>query len=678
MILNVQHICKSYGGNDILKDVSFHVEEHDRIAVNGINGAGKTTLLRLIAGEETPDRGSIAMEKDLETGYLPQNPLSFSDKSIYEEMIGVRDDLLRTEARLRDLEQQMKTAGSSLLKTLYERYEQLNQHYERSNGYALESRVTGILKGLGFSEAEFDKPVPVLSGGYKTRLELGKLLLREPRLLMLDEPTNHLDIASLTWLEGYLKNWTNALLLVSHDRYFLDRIATKVLDLDNGHARMYTGGYSAFSEKKAQIRKDMMKAWLNNQAAIRHQQEVIAKLKQFNREKSIKRAESREKLLEKTERLEKPFDVDDAMRLHFTPSCVSGTEVLCAEDLSKSYGSEHLFSHVKLELRRGEKLAIIGPNGTGKTTLLKIIEGSEQPDTGFVEYGAKVRTAYYDQEHHNLDPDSTVFEEISDAYPRMTETEIRNLLASFLFTGDDVFKQIRMLSGGERGRVSLAKLMLSKANLLLLDEPTNHLDVTSREILEEAIRNYEGSVVYVSHDRYFINHTCTSILELENGRFVLYRGNYDYYLEKKADPFFDPDKAVSGSPGSMSGGSHGTGPGAGKGVPSAAASSSARDVQDKQPPGNKEDYARQKERKARLQKLKSRISACEAEIHGKEEAVSEIDEALRRPDIASDHVELEKLSSRRTGLEKELEALYREWESLSEQYEAEKEQGNEG
>ena len=669
MILSVNNLNKSYDGRDILRDVSFHIEAHDKLAITGINGAGKTTLLKLIIGEERPDGGTVVIPKDVRIGYLSQIPDITSDRTIYEEVLSVKQELLDIEQKLRSMELDMHTEED------YDRYTALSHRFESEGGYAIRSNVTGILKGLGFQEDEFGKKVPVLSGGQKTRLSLGRLLMDAPDILILDEPTNHLDIASVSWLEGYLRGWKGAVIIVSHDRYFLDRIVNKVLDIENGHARLYTGNYTAFAEKKAALRKDQMRAWLNNQAEIKHQQEVIEKLRRFNREKSIRRAESREKMLGKIERVEKPFDVDDAMRLHFTPSKLSGKDVLFADSLSKSYGSMELFAGVDLDVKRGEKLAIIGPNGTGKTTLLKIINGSETADSGELEFGSRVETAYYDQEHHVLDPDNTVFDEISDAYPNMNNTEIRNLLASFLFTGEDVFKMVRDLSGGEKGRLSLAKLMLSKANLLLLDEPTNHLDIISKEILEEAVRNYEGTVIYVSHDRYFINRTATRILELDHHHFVNYQGNYDYYLEKKADPDFDADKAVSGrlipegrKPERKESPADNTGTETGKAL------SAARSEGGKVPAGPASasgdaaplSYQEQKERKQQLQKLRTALSGCEKEIEKNEQASEEIDQQMALPENAVNSAKLNELMQKKNSIAAVLEELYQKWEELSE------------
>ena len=666
MILAVNNLSKTYDGKDILKDISFHIEAHDKLGITGINGAGKSTLLKQLIGEEHPDGGSITIPKDARIGYLSQNIDADSDKSIYEEVISIKQDVLDMEEELRSLELRMKDEPDE---SVMKHYSELMHRFELENGYAVRSNVQGILKGLGFKEEEFTKKVSLLSGGQKTRLSLGRLLLDAPDILILDEPTNHLDIASVSWLEAYLKAWKSAVIIVSHDRYFLDRIVNKILDIENGHGMLYTGNYTAFAEKKAALRKDRMRAYLNNQAELKHQQEVIDKLKQFNREKSIKRAESREKALAKMERIDKPFDVDDAMRLHFTPSKLSGKDVLFAENLSKAFGDKELFAGVELDIKRGEKLAIIGPNGTGKTTLLKIINGTESPDSGEIELGTRVEIAYYDQEHHVLDPDNTVFDEISDAYPYMNNTEIRNLLASFLFTGEDVFKLIRDLSGGEKGRLSLAKLMLSKANLLLLDEPTNHLDITSKEILEEAVRNYEGTVIYVSHDRYFINRTATRIMELDHHHFVNYLGNYDYYLEKQADSAFDKEKAVSGrlyteafSKRALVNAS----------AASASSSADAAASEDDKSTGAeiKLSFEEQKKKKQQQQKLRTALSNCEKEIEQHETAISGLDEEMADPANAVNSAKLNELSQKQVRLNEELEELYSKWEEISEELEA--------
>lgn len=676
MILAADNLSKAYDGKDILKGVSFHIEAHDRLAITGINGAGKTTLLRLITGEERADSGTVTIPKDIRLGYLPQNPEIDSGKTIYEEVMAEKESLSRIEEELRTLEERMRLhAGNDFaLEEVYKKYTVLSEKFESEGGYAVKSNVTGVLKGLGFTEPEFDKKVSVLSGGQKTRLLLGKLLLSEPDILILDEPTNHLDIASVSWLETYLRSVKSTVIIVSHDRYFLDRVVNKVLDIENARARLYVGNYTAFSEKKAAIRKDLMKAWLNNQAAIKHQQEVIEKLRSFNREKSIKRAESRVKMLDKMEKIEKPFDVDDAMRLHFTPYRTSGNDVLYAENLSKSYDGNLLFEGVTLDVKRNEKLCIIGPNGTGKTTLLKIIntkaveggiasqesenvaERRADPDSGEIEFGTRVEVAYYDQEHQVLDPDNTVFDEISDAYPYMNNTAIRNLLASFLFTGDDVFKSVRDLSGGEKGRLSLAKLMLSKANLLLLDEPTNHLDIVSKEILEEAVRNYEGTVICVSHDRYFINRTATRIMELDHHRFVNYIGNYDYYLEKKADPSFDPLKSVSGTVNEN------------KGTSNESAEKIRNYIAAEEIRAGL-SFEEQKERRAKRQKMTSELSRIEKEIQKFEQEGFETEELMSHPEIAVNSAKLNELSKKKEEIDEKLTELYDAWEKTSEQIE---------
>jgi len=677
MILQVEHLSKSYDGKNILRDVSFHIEKNDKLAVTGINGSGKTTLLRLICGQELPDSGAVTIPKGIRVGYLPQNPHLHSDRTVYDEIMEVKSSLAVKEGELRELEKKMRlhAANEFALNDIYERYDKISQEFESGGGYAIRSNVTGILKGLGFSEEEFSKKVSVLSGGQKTRLLLGKLLLDPPDILILDEPTNHLDIASVSWLESYLNSLKSTVILVSHDRYFLDHIVGKVLDIENSQARLFVGNYTAFSEKKAMLRKDAMKAWLSNQAQIRHQTEVIEKLRRFNREKSIRRAQSRQKALDKMEKLEKPFDVDDAMRLHFTPSRTSGNDVLYAENLSKSFDHNSLFRNVDLDVKRKEKLVIIGPNGTGKTTLLKILnsaavengisfqeaesiqESIVRPDTGQISFGTRVQVAYYDQEHQVLDPENTVFEEISDAYPQMNNTEIRNLLASFLFTGDDVFKLVGDLSGGERGRLSLAKLMLSKANLLLLDEPTNHLDITSKEILEEAIRKYEGTVICVSHDRYFINRIATRILELTDGSFVNYIGNYDYYLEKKADPDFDPSKSLSGS----------ISPSTAPQFPKADNTNAEklRSYIESEAQRKALSFEQQKELRTRKQRIKTNLQKVESDIQQLEQQQFETQELMSHPEIAVNSARLNELNQTAEAFAASLETLYNEWETLS-------------
>ena len=533
MILSCQNLSKTFVDRPILKQASFQLEEHEKAAIVGVNGAGKTTLLKMIIGQLPADEGLITFAKDKTFGYLAQQSDLSSSHTIYEELLSVKQDLVSMEQQLRDLEESMKHCEGTQLEEIMDRYTRMTHDFEVRGGLLYKSELTGVLKGLSFMDEDFDKQISTLSGGQKTRVSLAKLLLQSPDLIILDEPTNHLDIASISWLETYLRSYKGAVLIVSHDRYFLDRVVTKVIAIENGLVRSYAGNYSDYAAKAAMLRKAAVNAYLKQQEEIHHQQQVIDKLKSFNREKSIKRAESREKMLDKMELLEKPVEIRDDMHLKLTPQIISGNDVLSIEDLSKHFGSLTLFEHVDIEIKRGEHVAIIGDNGTGKTTLLKIINELESMDSGQIRLGSKVEIGYYDQEHHVLHSEKTLFDEISDDYPALTNTQIRNTLAAFLFTGDDVFKKISELSGGERGRVSLAKLMLSNANFLILDEPTNHLDITSKEILEQALNDYEGTVLYVSHDRYFVNQTATRILDLYNKQFYSFAGNYDYYLEKK-------------------------------------------------------------------------------------------------------------------------------------------------
>ncbi|MCD8347435.1 MAG: ABC-F family ATP-binding cassette domain-containing protein [Lachnospiraceae bacterium] len=644
MILSCQNIAKSFGTDVIVSGASFHIEDREKAAIVGINGAGKTTLLRMIAGELEPDQGVVSIAKGKTLGYLRQHQDVNSTASIYSELLDVKRDLLEMEDSLREMEQQMRhfpegrggenRCTSADMEALMERYNRVSTEFENRNGYAVRSQVVGVLKGLGFTEDEFEKQICTLSGGQKTRVALGKLLLAEPDILLLDEPTNHLDLNSIAWLENYLQNYEKAVLIVAHDRYFLNRVVTKIVELDNGHVMSFEGNYSAYAQKKAQLREIQWKAYLNQQQEIHHQEAVIAKLKSFNREKSIKRAESREKMLDKIDMLEKPSEVKADMHLRFSPREVSGNDVLQVRHLAKSYPNNPLFSDLNFDIRRGEKVAVIGDNGTGKTTILKIINELEEANAGQISLGSRVQIGYYDQEHQLLHMDKTLFEEISDVYPDMTETEIRNLLASFLFTGDDVYKRIRELSGGERGRLSLARLMLSNANFLILDEPTNHLDITSKEILEEALRNYTGTVLYVSHDRYFINQTATRILELKNQTLNNYLGNYDYYLEKVGE------QAQKASP---------------------AAVKDERSLS-----SSKEDWARSKEQQAQKRRLENELRKTEERIAKLEERDKEIDALLAQEEVFTDVKRCLELTGEKASVAEELEELYVKWEELSE------------
>ncbi len=668
MILSCSNITKSFGDNDILKHISFHIEEHEKAAVVGINGAGKSTLLKIMIGELAPDEGSVTVSKGSTIGYLAQHQDLEGAETIYDALLEVKRPILEMEEQLRRLELEMKSASGDELEAKLAQYGRLNHEFEMANGYACRSEITGVLKGLGFEEDEFTKPITALSGGQKTRVSLGKLLLTKPDILLLDEPTNHLDMESIAWLETYLKSYTGAVLIVAHDRYFLDRVVTKIVELDNGVGTVFLGNYSAYSDKKAMLRDAQIRAYLNQQQEIRHQEAVITKLKSFNREKSIRRAESREKMLEKIERIDKPVEVNDSMDIRLEPDVVSGNDVLTVKDLRKSFGSQLLFEHVDFEVKRGERIAIIGNNGTGKTTLLKIINRMLPSDTGEIRLGSKVHIGYYDQEHQVLHMEKTLFDEIQDTYPTMNNTQIRNTLASFLVTGDDVFKRIRDLSGGERGRVSLAKLMLSDANFLLLDEPTNHLDITSKEILESALNRYTGTVLYVSHDRYFINRTATRILDLTGRSFVNYIGNYDYYLEKKEDvEAAHFQRLASVLPGSVPSSVLIPGGKAAAAIFAPEAGPVLSEKESSAAPAGKLEWKAQKEEQARIRKLQNDLKKTEDEIHRLETRDAEIDGLLALEEVYTDVARLMELNKEKEEGASRLEELYARWEELAEE-----------
>ena len=643
MILSCQNISKAFVENQVLKNVSFHIEDHEKAAIVGINGAGKTTLLRIIVGEMTPDDGQVVLAKDKTLGYLAQNSTVDTSHTIYEELLSVKADLLRLEEKIRECENNMKHADGDALEDLMKQYTSLTHAFETGGGYLYRSELVGVLKGLGFTEDEFSKPVATLSGGQKTRVALGRLLLQNPDLIILDEPTNHLDMNSIAWLETYLLNYKGAVLIVSHDRYFLDRIAGKVIEIDQSKATTFIGNYSDYAVKKEQLRVAAWNAYMNQQREIKHQEAVIEKLKSFNREKSIKRAESREKMLDKIEVIEKPSEVRTDMKLTLTPRILSGNDVLTVEHLSKSFDSHKLFTDVNFEIKRGEHVAIIGDNGSGKTTLLKILNGLVPADQGTFRLGSNVEIGYYDQEHHVLHSEKTLFEEISDDYPYLNNTQIRNVLAAFLFTGEDVFKRISDLSGGERGRVSLAKLVLSNANFLILDEPTNHLDIMSKEILEDALNGYEGTILYVSHDRYFINRTAHRILDLTEGQFVSYVGNYDYYLEKH-------DTVMAAIEAST--------PQSADADNTAATKAAESEV--------KLDWKAQKEEQARLRKKENDLKKCEEKIAELEAHISEIDTEMSDPAIGTQVAKLQELTKEQAACQEQLEKLYEQWEELAE------------
>ena len=640
MILNATNISKSFGSNEIIKDATFLVNEHEKVAIVGVNGAGKTTLLKILTGEESADSGSITLAKDAKLGYLRQINNVDSALSIIDELYTVIEPILNMEKRMSQMQEDMKHLTGSELEELYSSYTALTHSYELMDGYAAKSRVVGILKGLGFEEIDFDRKINTLSGGQKTRVFLAKLLLEEPDIILLDEPTNHLDLRSIEWLESYLLNYKGAVIIVSHDRYFLDKIVSKVIDIENGNVQMYLGNYTDFSNKKQMLLDAKMKEYLNQQQEIKHQEAVITKLKQFNREKSIKRAESRQKQLEKIERVEAPQTYSENMRLSLDISKESGKDVLTVQNLSKSFDHKKLFWDINFEIKRGERVAIIGDNGTGKTTLLKIINGLLNPDTGEVIYGSNVSVAYYDQEHQVLHMDKTLFDELSDTYPDMTNTQIRNILAAFLFTGEDVYKKIADLSGGERGRVSLVKLMLSKANFLLLDEPTNHLDIVSKDVLENALTNFPGTVCYVSHDRYFINKTATRILDLTENRLLNYIGNYDYYIEKR--------EAVEEA----------------ANLTNTEQAEKPADVSE-----SKKEWIDNKTVQAQKKKVKNALNKCEKEISEIEDKLQAVDEEFANPENASNVGKLMELQKQKEALEKRLDKLMEDWEELTLQME---------
>jgi ATP-binding cassette subfamily F protein 3 len=631
MVLACNNISKSFGIDEIIKNASFNIEEREKAAIVGINGAGKTTLLRIIMGEYQADSGEVIIAKDRTIGYLAQHQKLSGDNTIYDELLSVKRDIIELEQKIRRLELEMYSKEGVELEAVMEAYSKSTHQFELQNGYAYKSEVVGVLKGLGFDESDFEKKMNTLSGGQKTRVALGRLLLSKPDIIMLDEPTNHLDMNSIAWLENYLVNYDGSVIIVAHDRYFLDKVVTKVIEVERGIVSVFSGNYSDYAAKKKQLMDAKLKEYYNQQRDIKHQEEVIAKLKSFNREKSIKRAESREKLLDKIEVIDKPITEQETMHFKLEPAKESGNDVLSVEGLSKAFGGNRLFDNVSFEIKKGEKVALIGNNGTGKTTILKIINHIIDADAGKVKLGANVEIGYYDQEHNVLHMDKTAFDEIGDAYPDMTNTQIRNMLACFLFTGDDVFKKISDLSGGERGRVSLAKLMLSNANFLILDEPTNHLDIMSKEILESALNRYTGTVLYVSHDRYFINKTASRIMELSANTVTNYIGNYDYYLEKR----------------------------------DILAPKEVKQVSSEKNTAVKDDWKAQKEEQAKLRKRQNDIAKIEKSIEQLEKDNSELDEQLALPEVYSDVKQLMKLNEKKQEIEKKLEKLYEDWETLS-------------
>lgn len=621
MILSCNNVSKSFGENAVLSRVNFLLNERERAAVIGVNGCGKTTLFKIILGELSPSGGEVIFKAGTETGYFSQDITIDSENTIYGEMFGVFEDVYRLEEEKHTIEGQMKSADGAELERLMRKYDLISAEFENKNGFETESRIRGVIKGLGFSEEEAKKKINTLSGGQKTRAALGRLLLLSPDILLLDEPTNHLDIDSVRWLEAYLSSYSGTVVVISHDRYFIDRVTSKIIEIENGTAKVYNGNYSQYMSRKEKERESQLHRYINNQREIKKQQEAIAKLKSFNREKSIKRAESKEKALEKMEIVKSPDPLPERMRLKLVPGKESGNDVLSVEGLTKAYGNNRLFEDISIEIKKGERVALIGANGTGKTTIFKIITGLVRADKGIVKKGANVETGYFDQEHESLNQSKTIFDEISDENPKLTTTEIRNLLAALVFKGDDVFKPIGLLSGGEKGRTALAKLSLSKANLLLLDEPTNHLDIYSKELLEEALISFKGTVLFVSHDRYFINKVATRIIELTDKGIKNYSGNYDYYEEKKTE--------------------------------SQAEAAAPREASE-----NKLDWQKQKELLSEKRKTETRQKRLLAEAEQTEQKIEELEKLLETEEVATDPKKAEKAYNAKTELEERLLEIY--------------------
>ncbi len=629
MILALNNVSKAFGTDVILEKISFHIEEKERVGIVGVNGAGKSTLFKIITGELSADEGEIVMPKTATLGYFSQSLEIDSQNTVYNELKTVFEPIMAIERQLRDMEAQMPLLKGEEYDVLMSRYAELSHKMEDMDGYSCESRLRGVIKGLGFSDEERDQPIYELSGGQKTRVALGKLLLAQPDILLLDEPTNHLDIEAIQWLEEYLRDYKGTLLIITHDRYFMDRVVGKIIEIENRKAVVYFGNYSHYAERKAADRKALLHRYINQQKEIKRQEEAIKTLKSFNREKSLKRARSKEKNLEKIERIEAPDNLPDTMRLTIKPKKESGNDVLFVNDIAMAFDNQPLFDNISFDIKKGEKAALIGPNGIGKTTLFRIILERLEPTGGSFKKGANVVIGYYDQEQEDLSLDKTIFDEISDTYPNLTNTEIRNVLAAFVFTGDDVFKTINTLSGGEKGRVALAKIMLSNANFLILDEPTNHLDISSKEILEQALKSYEGTVLYISHDRYFINATAGKIIEMQKDKAVTYNGSYDYYLEKKA---------------------------ALKETKTAEVTAETE---------NKLDWKKQKEMQSQQRKHENAIKRLSQKIEETENKIDELTALLETEEICTDFVRSQEIYGEKETLEEKLMELYEEWEELN-------------
>lgn len=633
MILACKEIQKTFGVNTVLDKITFHLEQKEKAAIVGVNGAGKTTLFKILTGEINADKGEIYLKKETSMGYLAQNQQINTETTILEEMMTVFEKIRCEEQNLREMENKMSSLKGKELSDYMEKYAQAQQKFEHSDNYGYESRIKGVLKGLGFLEEDYNTPICQLSGGQKTRVYLSKLLLSKPDILLLDEPTNHLDIASIQWLEDFLKGYSGTVLLISHDRYFLDKIVTKIIEVENKKSYVYEGNYTFYSKQKNINREIQQKAYDVQQKEIKRQQDVIKTLRAFNREKSIKRAESREKALQRMEKLEKPENLPAKMRLHLTPKVIGGNDVIKVENLKKAFDNDSpLFQNVSFEVKRGEKVAIIGANGVGKSTLFKILLGKVNQSEGEISIGTNVHIGYYDQEQQQLDETKTIFQEIADTYPTMDNGKIRNVLAAFVFTGDDIYKNISSLSGGEKGRVSLAKIMLSNANLIMLDEPTNHLDMYSKEILEDALNSYEGTVVYISHDRYFINRTAQRILELTPTGVNQYLGDYQYYLEKKEE-MQQYEKQTETNQINITVTSEG-----------------------------KVDWIKQKQIQSEQRKTVAKINRVEQEIEQTEQKIKQLNVMLE--EASSDFNKAQELFEQKIILEQSLEELYKKWEEM--------------
>ncbi|MCR4649784.1 MAG: ABC-F family ATP-binding cassette domain-containing protein [Lachnospiraceae bacterium] len=638
MILSFNSVSFSFGENTILNNITFLLNEKEKCALIGDNGTGKSTLLKLIMGEHTPDSGEIVFKKDCTTGYVAQNQDFNSTKSVYEELLDCKKDLIEMENRIRLMEENLKNVSSEEMDDYMNKYHSLTEIFDKKGGYTYKSEINGVLNGLKFTD-DREKTVNLLSGGERTRLMLGKILLTKPDLILLDEPTNYLDIQSVEWLESYLSNVQSAVLFVSHDRYFINKTANKVMEIFGNSLLSFDGNYDDFITKKEQYTETLTSAYENQQREIKHQMEVIKKLRSFNREKSIKRADSRQKMLDKIEVIDKPVNADNEMKLFLTPDIESGKDVLSVKGISKSFEERNLFSNLSFELKKGEHVAIIGANGSGKTTILKIINDYLESDTeASIRFGSNVTIGYFDQQSAVIDDSKTLFDEISDSYPDMTQTEIRNTLGAFLFSNDEVFKKIGVLSGGEKCRVVLAKIMLSKANFLVLDEPTNHLDMTSKTILEDALNAFSGTCLYVSHDRYFINKTADRILSLENGRLVEYLGNYDYFLEKKnqLSAFSVESNTVN-----------------------------TVKTEDENDSVSKSDWMEQKKAQSEKRKLENKIKTIEEKIEALENKLSSLEEEMAKPETAVNSAKLNKLCSQQAETNEKLSSLYEEWEELN-------------